>query len=70
MGVTRGYSTLDGGLTPICDLCGIALCWDISQEEYEEAEQFWDEWCCKHCDPNYRKRKHELQERGLGEGHP
>lgn len=60
MGVTQSHTT-DDGLTPICNLCGIALCWDISPWEYEEEEEFWDNWCCKHCDPNYRKKRWKNQ---------
>lgn len=41
----------DLGYTPICNLCGVTLCWDISEEEYLELLDFWDAWCCKECDP-------------------
>ena len=44
MGVTKTVSTLDGGLTPICSCCGIALCWDIPESEYTERQAFWDAW--------------------------
>jgi hypothetical protein len=43
-----------GCLKPICNDCGVALCWDVSIYEYEEAEKFWDNWRCKDCNPNYR----------------
>lgn len=56
MGVTA--STFDyEALTPICNLCGVALCWDISVYGYEDEQEFWDGWCCKFCDPEYRKKK-------------
>ena len=55
MGVTKTTSTLPGGLTPICNDCGIALCWDISEEEYEKKKTYWDEWRCKECYPHYKK---------------
>lgn len=42
-------STLRGGYTPICNSCGVALCWDISSEEYDEARGFWDAWICEDC---------------------
>lgn len=49
MGVIVTETTLDGGLTPICSSCGLALCWDISLEEYKEKPQFWEDWICKYC---------------------
>ena len=54
MGVIVSPSTLIGSYTPICNSCMILLCWDISEEEYKEAKEFWDEWECKECNPNYR----------------
>ena len=42
-----------GGMTPICNDCGICLCWDISEEEYQEEKAFWDVWKCQDCNPNY-----------------
>ena len=53
MGVHISPSTIDGGVTPICNECGISLCWDISEEEYTEQKGFWDEWLCKDCNPDY-----------------
>jgi hypothetical protein len=41
--------TLPGGLTPVCNGCGVALCWDISVEDYEGAKPFWDAWVCATC---------------------
>ena len=55
MAVTKTYSTLPGGYTPMCNDCGIALCWDISDYEYEEKKEFWDEWRCKECYPHYKE---------------
>lgn len=43
-----------GGYTPICNNCGVAICWDISPYEYGEARPFWDDYCCKDCNPNYK----------------
>ena len=40
---------MDGGVTPICNECGVALCWDISEEDYQQAKQFWDDWICQVC---------------------
>ena len=49
MGVTTTASTLPGGLTPVCNCCGIHLCWDISENDYEDAKAFWDDWICREC---------------------
>ena len=54
MGVTVSASTLPGGKTPICNDCGIALCWDIADEEYLEAAVFWDAWICQDCNGGVR----------------
>lgn len=43
-----------GGYTPICDQCGVSICWDISEFEYIENKAFWDKYCCKECNPNYK----------------
>lgn len=53
------------GYTPICDRCGIVLCWDISEYEYEEDQDFWENWTCKHCDPHYKKRKRLKNEESI-----
>lgn len=50
MAVVINASTIPGGFTPACSNCGIALCWDISDEEYYEAKEFWDAWRCEYCD--------------------
>lgn len=49
MGVHVGLGTMPGGLTPICEDCGVCLCWDISEEEYLRNKAFWDAWCCEEC---------------------
>ena len=49
MGVSTFASTLPGGVTPVCNHCGVALCWDISVYEYDESQQFWDDWICRDC---------------------
>lgn len=49
MGVQVTASTIPGGFTPTCSNCGVALCWDISDEEYQSAKEFWDAWICRHC---------------------
>jgi len=45
---------MEGALTPICERCGVSLCWDISEEEYEDAIQFWDDWICQDCNGGVR----------------
>ena len=52
MAVHIGNSTMIGGVTPICNTCGVSLCWDISEEEYIENKAFWDNWKCESCNPN------------------
>lgn len=49
MGVHQHGGTPLGALTPICNDCGISLCWDIALEEYEEDREFWDRWACQDC---------------------
>lgn len=53
MAVLVYNSTVPGGYTPTCNSCGVALCWDISNEEYAEAKEFWDNWTCRDCNPDY-----------------
>lgn len=54
MAVSRFNSTIPGGVTPVCGECGIALCFDISNEEYLENFKFWDNWKCEECNPDAR----------------
>lgn len=49
MAVHTSRSTLMGGITPMCNECGVAMCWDISNEEYISDKQFWDKWLCQSC---------------------
>lgn len=49
MGVEVLPSTLPGGVSPVCNRCGCALCWDVSEEEYAEQKAFWDAWVCRDC---------------------
>lgn len=49
MGVHKHGGTMDGGLTPICNSCGVSLCWDISVEDYKQDTMFWDSWVCRDC---------------------
>lgn len=49
VGVYETASTLPGGYTPICNACMVALCYDISAEEYRAEKSFWDNWRCRDC---------------------
>ena len=49
MGATKTSGTMPGALTPICNNCGVALCWDIAEEEYKVEQIFWDKWICAEC---------------------
>ncbi len=46
MGVVK---SITGEYTPTCNDCGIALCWDITSDDYEKDKVFWDNWKCKEC---------------------
>lgn len=66
MGIIQSKST--DGYTPICNKCGVHLCWDISYVEYEEDEEFWDTWECEDCNPfakgahkRFRKEKKTMR---------
>lgn len=55
-----------GTYTPQCGECGIALCWDLSEEEYLEHKAFWDGWECCKCKPDYLrsfKKLHPIHDR-------
>lgn len=41
--------SMPGALTPMCNDCGIALCWDIDEDEYQRNKAFWDAWKCRDC---------------------
>lgn len=64
MGVTRTASTLPDGWTPICNDCGVALCWDISEYDYNERPAFWDAWLCKECLAWQRKQSERSSSAG------
>lgn len=46
MGVIYDY---DGWVKPICNDCGIALCWSLDEVQYIECKPFWDNWMCEDC---------------------
>ena len=55
MGV-QNSTTFPEAYTPICNECGVSLCWDISEDEYWERQDFWDDWCCEDCRPEDKRR--------------
>lgn len=52
----------DGSIQPICNDCGIALCWGLSEEEYDDRKQFWDDWCCRSCRQGSRRDQRVTRE--------
>lgn len=60
MGVHTHGGTMPGALTPICNHCGVSLCWDISEEEYEDIWEFWDAWICQDCNDGVRMNKQDF----------
>lgn len=57
--------TILGGFTPHCGDCGVALCYDISEEEYEKNFRYWDNWTCSDCNGFKKHRQSLRQEKGL-----
>jgi len=43
-----------GEVQPQCSDCGIGLCWSIDIDEYNSYKEFWDNWCCQDCNPDYK----------------
>lgn len=62
MGVTKLNSTMPDAWTPICEECGVALCYDITEIEYQQNKEFWDNWTCKECNPNYKGSLRKFEE--------
>jgi len=57
MGVVASKSFPNSAVQPVCSSCGIYLCYDIGNEEYNENKEFWDDWECSECNPEYRFKK-------------
>jgi hypothetical protein len=52
-----GIIELDSGeYQAICGDCGVALCWTMSLYDYLEQKDYWDNWNCEKCDPEYFNR--------------
>ena len=67
MGLSTHGGTMPGAVTPICNQCGVFLCWDVEEGEAEQDRAFWDAWCCQDCNggermslANFRVMKAEL----------
>jgi hypothetical protein len=59
MGAHVHGGTMPGAITPVCNDCMVALCWDISEEDYAAERPFWDSWVCRDCnggEPMSRKK--------------
>ena len=68
MGVALMPHRISDSLTPVCNDCGVALCYDIGMDEYISNQEFWDNWRCDACDPEVhgsylRYRASKLSER-------
>lgn len=50
-----------GEVQPICDDCGVALCWSIDESEYLEWKGFWESWKCRDCNANYKGAYEDYQ---------
>jgi len=62
MGVTILKSTMPDAVTPICNDCGITLCYDVGECEYQLNKIFWDDWKCKECNPQYLRSYKKYKE--------
>lgn len=54
MGLITHRGTMPGAFTPICNECGVHLCWDVGEEEANQDRQFWDAWICQDCNGGVR----------------
>lgn len=51
-----------GEVQPMCDDCGIALCWSVDLKEFIEWFGFWDVWKCCRCNPDYKNAYQKYKE--------
>ena len=59
MGVHKHGGTMPGAVTPICNDCGVSLCWDIGIDEYQQDKSFWDAWICQDCNGGMPRRRRD-----------
>lgn len=45
-----GILERDDGWQPICNDCGLSLCFVITLQEYDQTKTFWEQWRCVYCD--------------------
>ncbi len=62
MGVNLKHIDLFHEVQPQCSECGVGLCWSIGDMEYFEWKGFWDDWCCRDCNINYKNAYKEYKE--------
>ena len=62
MGIGKHGGTVPGAVTPVCNECGIFLCWDLCEEEAAENSGFWDAWVCQDCNGGHRMSLKQWQE--------
>lgn len=70
MGLHVHGGTMPGGVTPICNECGVSLCWDVAEEEAEQDRAFWDQWVCRDCnggEPMSLSAWKSAEQKGRGE---
>lgn len=63
MGVVPGSL---GGKQPICNTCGIAESWEISEKEYRDNKAFWDQRQCEECQERTPPHRRVAQRRMYG----
>jgi hypothetical protein len=68
MGVHAHNGTMPGAVTPICNNCMIALCFDIGEQEYKEDKEFWDNWVCRDCNGGEPLSRHVWRQQHIQEG--
>ena len=56
---------VDGFITPICNNCGVSLCWSIENNDYKKYEEFWEQWKCEDCG---KPEESELPTHAKGDG--
>ena len=70
MGITQIPGHMSDAVTPICNDCGVTLCYDISVQEYREHAVYWDAWRCDACYPEAPGSYLRYRQSLLTEGSP
>jgi RNase P subunit RPR2 len=66
MGIGTHRGTMPGAVTPICNECNTFLCWDLSEDEAAENQEFWDAWICQDCNGGERMSLKQWQAQRAG----